>query len=84
MGVPLYDAILGGAVNITLISGRQVELRIPAGTSNGQLIRLGGQGMPRLNQSAQGDGYARVKVVLPEGLSDREKELFATLRELRT
>ena len=83
VGVPLYDAILGGAVNITLISGRQIELRIPAGTSNGQLIRLGGQGMPRLNHSGHGNAYGRVNVVLPVGLSDREKELFATLRELR-
>lgn len=84
VSVPLYDAILGGAVNITLISGRQVELKIPAGTSNGQMIRLGGQGMPRLNGSGRGDGYGRVRVVLPLGLSERERELFSTLRELQT
>jgi DnaJ-class molecular chaperone len=83
VSVPLYDAILGGAVSITLISGRQIELKIPAGTSNGQLIRLGGQGMPRLNHSGHGDGFGRASVVLPVSLSDREKELFATLRELR-
>lgn len=83
VSVPLYDAILGGKINIPLISGRQIELRIPAGTSNGQLIRLGGQGMPRLNQSGQGDGYGRVSVVLPVDLSAREIELFSTLRELR-
>ena len=82
--VPLYDAILGGAVNITLISSRQIELKIPASTSNGQLIRLGGQGMPRLNRTGRGDAYGRVNVVLPVGLSDPERELFATLRELRT
>ncbi len=84
VSVPLYHAILGGAVNTTLISGSQVELKIPAGTSNGQLIRLGNQGMPRLNQSGRGDAYGRVNVVLPVGLSDREKELFANLREMRT
>jgi DnaJ-class molecular chaperone len=39
--------------------------------------------MPRLGQDSRGDLYAEVKVVLPTDLSDRERELFAELAELR-
>jgi len=39
--------------------------------------------MPRLDARGKGDLYARVRVVLPEKLSDRERELFEKLREER-
>ncbi len=84
VNVPLYDAILGGAVQITTIDSKKLELKIPPGTNNGQLIRLAGLGMPRLNASSRGDAYARVKVALPNTLTEQEQELFEALRRLRS
>jgi DnaJ-class molecular chaperone len=82
IGVPLYDALLGGEVEVPTMTGR-VMLKIPAGTQNGKTIRLGGKGMPKLGGSGSGDLYARVRVVLPTDLSPRERELFEQLRGLR-
>jgi DnaJ-class molecular chaperone len=39
--------------------------------------------MPKLGGGGKGDLYARVKVVLPQGLSDDERELFERLRAKR-
>jgi len=40
--------------------------------------------MPHLNEPAtRGDLYAKVAVQLPAHLSDEEKRLFQTLRDLR-
>ena len=48
------------------------------------MIRLGGLGMPKLEgKKGRGDLLAGVRVVLPEELSDRERELFEQLREER-
>lgn len=83
VGVPLEDAVLGGEVEVPTLSGSRVALKIPPLTQNGRVFRLSGLGMPRLEGKRKGDLYARTSVVLPEKLSDRERELFEKLREER-
>ncbi len=80
--VPLSVAVLGGEVQVPTPSGK-LALKIPPETQNGRIFRLGGRGMPRLGSSAKGDLLARVSVVLPTKLSEKEKELFKQLREIR-
>jgi len=82
--VDLYTALLGGEVAVRMPDNHSVMLRIPPETQNGRLLRLRGQGMPHLNEPAtRGDLYAKVAVQLPAHLSDEEKRLFQTLRDLR-
>lgn len=80
--VPLTTAALGGEVEAPTLSGT-VMLRIPEGTQNGRVFRLAGKGMPVLHQDRRGDLLAKVRVVLPEELTDEERDLFRRLRELR-
>jgi molecular chaperone DnaJ len=82
--VPLEDAVLGGEAQIETISGKRIALTIPPLTQNGRTIRLAGLGMPKDGKKkSHGDLLARVKVVLPDKLSDRERDLFEQLREER-
>jgi len=85
--VPLDDAVLGGEVEVETIAGKLVALKIAPLTQNGRTIRLGGLGMPKLDakgkEKANGDLLAKVRVVLPEELSDEERELFEKLRAER-
>jgi DnaJ-class molecular chaperone len=81
--VPLDIAVLGGEVVATTPTGK-VALTIPAGTQADRLFRLRGQGMPRLRgNGARGDLLAQVHLVIPRELTDRERELFTGLRDLR-
>ena len=80
--MPLADAALGGEVEVPTLKGK-VVLKIPPETQNGRVFRLTGQGMPHLGSAGQGDLLAKAKVVLPANLSEREKELFRELRDLR-
>jgi curved DNA-binding protein len=81
--VPLYALILGGEAHVPTPRGTKLLLKIPEETQNGKQIRLAGQGMPHLQGSGKGDLFAKVKAVLPSGLSPREKELFQELASLR-
>jgi len=81
--VPLTIAVLGGEAQVPTMKGK-LALKIPAETQNGRSFRLAGQGMPHLGNLSRGDLFARVNVVLPTKLSDREKELFKQLNELRS
>jgi DnaJ-class molecular chaperone len=39
--------------------------------------------MPHLKGGGAGDQYVKVQIVIPTGLSPREKELFEEMRKLR-
>ncbi len=82
--MPLYTAVLGGEVLVPTPKGSRLALKVAPETQNGQRIRLGGQGMPRVQGGGRGDLYAEVQVQLPRQLSEREKELFRELAALRT
>lgn len=75
-----WEAALGGEAEISTLEG-SVRVKIPAGTSSGRRIRVKGQGFPAA-AGEPGDLYAELKIVVPEALSDRERELFGQLREV--
>ena len=82
--VPFEDAILGGSVDVTTLE-RPVELTVPPESRNGQKIRLAGKGMPVLGSAdKRGDLYVVLRPVMPSGLTDEQKELVRSLRELGT
>jgi molecular chaperone DnaJ len=76
--VPLKTAMLGGEVQVPTPKGK-LSLKIPQETQNGRVFRLSGQGMPHLGSSSRGDILAKVNVILPTGLSEKQKELFKQL-----
>ena len=71
--ITLGEALLGGEVEVDTLRGR-VLLTVPAGTQQGQTIRLAGQGMPRLKGDGAGDLYAHIKVVMPGKLEGRQRK----------
>lgn len=79
--VPLTTAVLGGEVQVPTVDS-SVMLRVPASTQNGRVFRLTGKGMPILHKKTRGDLFAKVRVVLPEDLTPRTRELFEELRRL--
>jgi DnaJ-class molecular chaperone len=80
--VPYIDAILGGEVEVQTLTGK-VALRIPELTQNGRQIRLAGKGMPVLGSTdKRGDLYVRVRVKMPERLTDEERRRFEEIRAL--
>lgn len=81
--VTLYEALLGAEVEIPILDGKKVKLKIPPETQNGALLRLKGLGFVDPKTKERGDLLVRVQVVLPRQLSAREKELFKELASLR-
>ena len=71
------EAALGAAVEVPTPAG-PVSLRIPAGTSSGQKLRLGGRGLPKPRGGA-GDLFAVAQIVVPAKLDERERELYREL-----
>lgn len=82
--VPVTTAVLGGEVEAPTPTGK-VALTVPAGTQSGRSFRLRGMGMPKLRdrKGERGDLLARARIVVPTDPSERERELYEELRQIR-
>ncbi len=80
----LYNAILGGEITVDTFDGK-VKLKVAPGTQNGTKIKLKGKGFPIYKKEGSfGDLYVTYQVNLPTDLTEKEKELFTELANLRT
>jgi len=82
--VSVYKAALGGEEIVDTLSGR-IRIKIQPETQNEKMLRLKGKGFPVYNHPGQhGDLYIKTVLHLPEKLTDKEKDLFRQLAELRS
>ena len=75
--VTFTEASLGAEIEIPILQGPRVKLRIPASTPNGRTMRVRGKGA-RKKDGTMGDLLVTVKVEVPDDLSDEAK---AALKE---
>ena len=76
------DATLGAKVSIETIEG-EMMMKIPAGTQPGEVFRIKGKGVPRLQRYGRGDHLVSVSLAVPKKLSSEEKRLIEALRDLQ-
>lgn len=71
------DAILGTIVKIKCIDGTDIEVSIPPGIQQGQILNVHGHGMPNLsNSNMRGRLLINVQLTVPTYISDLQKELL--------
>ncbi|MFH1171176.1 MAG: molecular chaperone DnaJ [bacterium] len=78
--ITFSQAALGGSITVPTLDGN-VEVKIPAGTQSGRLLRLKGKGTGKIHSHARGDHLLTVIVKTPEKLSKQAKKLFEELSE---
>ncbi|MBQ9377328.1 MAG: molecular chaperone DnaJ [Schwartzia sp.] len=79
--VSFVQAALGDTIEVPTIDGK-VEMKIPAGIQSGTVLRLKDRGIPHLRGGGRGDQRVRVKVLTPQKLSPRQKELLKEFAEI--
>lgn len=77
--IDLYTAVLGGETTIKTLTDK-VKTKIVQGAQNGSTIRLKGKGMPGYGKSDYGDLYVKLHIVIPEKLTEVQRELFERLK----
>ena len=60
--VEFIDAVTGGKKRISMPDGGALDLTIPAGVEQGQILRLKGKGMPGIGGGAPGDALVEITV----------------------
>ena len=80
--VMAHEALLGTKVELKTLAG-QVNLKIPAGTQSGTVLKLKNQGLPYPKGKKRGDLLAMIKITIPKNLTAKEKKLMEEFRKLR-
>lgn len=73
--ITMVEAALGSTIEVPTLDGK-VEMKVPEGTQNGKVLRLRGKGIHILNGNGRGDQLVHIKVLTPQKLTDRQKELL--------
>lgn len=79
--IKLSEAILGTNISVPTLSGKELKLKIPAGTKHKTKMRLSGHGLPHMHGKGQGDLYVRIHIKMPKRLSKKQKSLIEQLAE---
>jgi molecular chaperone DnaJ len=80
LGINMAQAVTGTELEIPTLTGK-VNLKIPAGSQSGKLLRLRGKGIPRINSHMVGDQLVKIQIETPVKPSKKEKELYKQLAE---
>ena len=75
------EAVLGARIDVPTLDEGPVVLTIPPGTSSGTKLRLRGKGIINQKTGTSGDELVEVRIVVPEGLSESQRELYGQLAE---
>lgn len=76
------EAALGAEIQVPSIDGF-INMRIPPETSAGQKFKLTGEGLPEPVSGKRGDQVVIIKIEMPSNLTEKEKELYKELANLR-
>ncbi len=77
--IKLTEALLGTEIKIHTVDGKDLNLKIPAGTQHQTKLRIKGYGVPEMKKGQRGDLYARILVKTPKRLSKKQKSLIQEL-----
>ena len=74
------QATLGDEIDIPTLEGKNISLRMPAGTESGKVFRISKKGIPHFSGRGRGDLYAKLAIQTPKKITVKQKELLKKLR----
>ena len=81
--VTFSEASMGSEIEIPTPDGQRVKVKVPAGSTDGKLLRLKSHGAPRLKGTGSGDLLVRLRIAVPSKISKQEREALERLDELQ-
>jgi molecular chaperone DnaJ len=81
--VLFVEAASGATIEVPTPDGESVRLKVPAGTSDGVMLRVKGRGAPIAGDGdRRGNLLARVKIVVPKKLTKAQRDVLDKLADL--
>jgi len=75
------QAALGAEIEVPTLNGKR-NLSIPKGTESGEILRIRGEGFPRIRGHGRGDQLIQIIVKTPKNLTKKQEGILRELEEL--
>jgi molecular chaperone DnaJ len=79
--ISFSQAALGTEIEIPTLNGKK-SLLIPRGTENSEIIKIKGEGFPKIRGYGRGDLIAQIFVKTPKNLTKRQEEILHEFEEI--
>ena len=73
--VSLSQAALGATITIKTLDEKSIDVKIPAGTPNGKILRVKNEGVPS-NVGRKGDLYIKLLIQVPAKMTAAQRKLM--------
>lgn len=76
----IFEAMLGVTKEIELLNKEKIKIKFPARIQDGKIFRLKRKGFPRVGSFKIGDLLIKIKIYIPEDLTEKEKKLLEKIK----
>lgn len=77
--IPFSEACLGTTVEVTTLSGKKFNVKVPSGVQQDAKLRIKGHGLPAGPIGHRGDILVKIAVQIPKNLTPEQEEVIKTL-----
>lgn len=79
LNVDFLEAINGARKRVSMPDGKTLDIQVPAGSRDGQVLRLRGQGRPGIGGGPAGDAYVEIAVAEHPQFERKEDDIYIDL-----
>jgi molecular chaperone DnaJ len=75
------QAALGAELEVPTLNGKK-NITIPKGTDHGEILKIKGEGFPKIRGYGRGDQIIQVIVKTPKNLTNKQEEILREFEEI--
>ena len=75
-----FDAMLGTSILVDTIANSRLDITVPPGIQNGQMINCKGHGVPTDDRGIRGSMFVKINIKTPNVIEQEDKDILEKLR----
>lgn len=79
--ISFSQAALSDEIEVPILGGKKILLKVPTGTESGKILRISNKGTPHFSGYGKGNMYIELIIKTPKRLTKKQKELLEKMKK---
>lgn len=79
--IDMWDAVLGGSLDIETLDRKTLKINIPAGSQPDMVLSCKNEGLPHIRSKARGSLLIKIKIDIPKNLTITQRNMLEEVRK---
>jgi curved DNA-binding protein len=79
--IDLWDAVLGGSLDIETLDRKTLKINIPAGSQPDMILSCKNEGLPHIRSRVRGSLLIRIKIDIPKNLTITQRNMLEEVKK---